>query len=579
MTSGRKVTTAPPRRDDEIERRWRPVSARVPRLMAVLVRLLGLLTIASVLLPEQRARIHFLAQAVGIPVLASATAAASATIFGVVLLVLAGGLRRRKRRAWRATVLVTLALVLSHLLRGLDVEDAAVSAGILIALIVTREQFYAVGDPTTRWWHAVATPLRILLIGLAAGMIAFAVRPELLLGKPSLWQELQQLLLGLVGVSGPLRFSSDRANDIVGATSIGFGAVFILVAVYLAFRCAAPRAALTPDDEERLRALLTAQGSRDSLGYFALRRDKSVVWSGSGKAAVLYRVVSGVALASGDPIGDPEAWPGAIDVFLDLARRHAWVPAVVGCSEQGATVYDRHGLDALELGDEAIVDSAAFSLQGRAMRGVRQAVNRTERAGYDVTIRRVRDIDPAELAGLARTASAWRGGDVERGFSMVLSRLGDPADGDCVVVEAVREGTVRGLLQFAPWGDDGLSLDLMRRDRSADNGVSELMIVRLLEAGPDLHVRRVSLNFAAFRSALERGERIGAGPVLRLWRHALRFASRWWQIESLYRFNLKFQPEWQPRFLSFPLSRDLPRIAFAALEAEAFFVRPRRLQR
>ena len=81
------------------------------------------------------------------------------------------------------------------------------------------------------------------------------------------------------------------------------------------------------------------------------------------------------------------------------------------------------------------------------------------------------------------------------------------------------------------------------------------------------------------RSALERGERIGAGPIARAWRSVLVWASRWWQIETLYRFNAKFQPTWEPRFLCFPSARELPRIAVAALEAEAFLVRPRPLRR
>ena len=119
----------------------------------------------------------------------------------------------------------------------------------------------------------------------------------------------------------------------------------------------------------------------------------------------------------------------------------------------------------------------------------------------------------------------------------------------------------------------------MRRDRSADNGLNEFMIVQLVRACGSLGVARISLNFAVFRSALERGERIGAGPVLRLWRGVLVFASRWWQIETLYRFNVKFRPAWQPRFVSFPSTRDLPRIAVAALEAEAFLVRPHTLRR
>src|SRR5256886_2738901 len=124
-------------------------------------------------------------------------------------------------------------------------------------------------------------------------------------------------------------------------------------------------------------------GDRDSLGYFALRSDKNVIWSPSGKSCIGYRVVSGVMLASGDPIGDPEAWPGAIHAFLDEAARHAWVPAVMGCGELGAEIWCREGqLTALELGDEAILEVAGFSLQGRCMRNVRQLVARGCRQGY-----------------------------------------------------------------------------------------------------------------------------------------------------------------------------------------------------
>ena len=105
-----------------------------------------------------------------------------------------------------------------------------------------------------------------------------------------------------------------------------------------------------------------------------------------------------------------------------------------------------------------------------------------------------------------------------------------------------------------PWGPDGVSLDLMRRDRSADPGMNELLIVAALQAAPKFGITRVSLNFAMFRSALARGEKIGAGPVLRAWRGLLVFLSRWFQIESLYKFNAKFQPRWEPRFVVYRAS-------------------------
>jgi lysyl-tRNA synthetase class 2 len=157
---------------------------------------------------------------------------------------------------------------------------------------------------------------------------------------------------------------------------------------------------------------------------------------------------------------------------------------------------------------------------------------------------------------------------------MALGRLGDPDDDGCVLVSAHKDGVLRAFLHFVPWGEDGISLDLMRRDRSADPGLNELLIVAAMQAAPRLGVRRVSLNFAVFRAALERGERLGAGPVSRAWRALLVFASRWFQIESLYRFNAKFAPTWVPRFLVYPAVGDLPRIGVAALEAEAFIVWP-----
>jgi lysyl-tRNA synthetase, class II len=301
-----------------------------------------------------------------------------------------------------------------------------------------------------------------------------------------------------------------------------------------------------------------------------------VIWSPTGKACVCYRVVSGVMLASGDPLGDPEAWPGAIGPFLDEAARHAWAPAVMGCSELGAEVWCREGgLTALELGDEAIVDVAGFSLSGRAMRNVRQMVSRVSRAGYSAEIRRVRDISRDELDQIVRVADSWRGSQTERGFSMALGRIGAKGDEDCVLVTAKQEGVVRAVLQLVPWGPDGLSLDLMRRDRDAQPGLNDFLITETIKAASALGVKRLSLNFAVFRAALERGERIGAGPVLRAWRRILVFMSRWFQIESLYKFNAKFSPQWQPRFFVFTSTKDAPRVALAALEAEAFLVWPR----
>jgi len=502
----------------------------------------------------------------------------SDVIIGLLLLILARGLRRRKHAAWQAVVaLLVFDIVIhfQHFPHGIAISPISliVASVLLGALLYFHGDFYAIGDPRTRWnVLRVFVVLAVADLGIGLGYLAVGPLAE----DYSLTQRVQDVVYELVGVYGPVQWASDSREDFYHLLTSALGLFTLVVTIYLFLRSARPRPRLGPADEERIRELLDRYGDRDSLGYFALRDDKSVIWSPSGKAGVCYRVVSGVMLGSGDPLGDPEAWPGAIAEFLAEAARHAWRPAVMGCSELGAEVWCREGdLTALELGDEAIVNVADFSMSGRSMRNVRQMVNRVTKGGYTAEIRRVGDIPRQELDWIIEASDHWRGSQTERGFSMALGRLGGRGDENCVLVTAAENGVLRAVLQFVPWGNDGLSLDLMRRDRTAQAGLNDFLIVEAIKAAPGLGVKRVSLNFAMFRAALERGERIGAGPVLKAWRGLLVFLSRWFQIESLYKFNAKFCPVWEPRFFVYPGGRDAPRIAFAALEAEAFLVWPK----
>ncbi|MER7840861.1 phosphatidylglycerol lysyltransferase domain-containing protein [Streptomyces sp. NPDC096040] len=491
-------------------------------------------------------------------------------------------MRRRKRAAWVVNVLLSTPLFALYVLALTQHEyrahvfnwvSAALTGLFVAALLISRREFNAVGDPSN--------PRLALAVGVG-GVTVTGVLGTLLVHATNkfpgatLFDEIAYTLLRGISV-GPLAdhvtaVHAPRWTDII--INVLLAAAFCLV-LYAGFRSPRGRRLLSAEDESKLRCLLDKHGARDSLGYFALRRDKAAIFSPTGKAAVTYRVVGGVSLASGDPIGDPEAWPGAIDAWLTEARQHAWTPAVMGASEEAGTIYARHGLDALELGDEAIVDIADFTLEGRAMRVVRQAHNRVRRAGYTVRIRRHEDIPPEEMSLLIDRADHWRDGTTERGFSMALGRLGDPADGRCVMLECRDADDVpRALLSFVPWGEQGLSLDLMRRDRDSENGLMEFMVVELLLRAAELKVDRVSLNFAMFRAVFERGSRLGAGPVLRLWHAILTFFSRWWQIESLYRANAKYRPVWEPRYLLFARSSDIPQIGLASARAEGFLTIP-----
>jgi lysyl-tRNA synthetase, class II len=549
---------------------WRTV--RTPLWLARVVFLVGAVTALSALLPALRDRTAIVDQLV--PAVFPAAAATGAAGVGAILIALSRALRRGKRRAWLlATVLAAVTVVL-HLVKGLDVEEASLSVVLLVLLATSGAQFRARPDPRS--------------LGRSVGVLVGGTSVAWLLGwcwlsmdadgqapGTSVTGRLTQALLGLVGVPGPVRFLDPSDSSRASVALAVLGATLLLVAVLVALQPADGPHPLTEREAVALRGLLSRWGAVDSLSYFCLRDDRSAIFSPSGKSAITYRVVGTVSLAAGDPVGDPEAWPGAVAAWLEEARSFGWVPAVVGASERGAAAFHRAGLDALELGDEAVVEVAGFSLSGRRMRTVRQAVSRVERAGLQVTCHRVGDLSEERLRQLVANAEEWRDGAVERGFSMALGRFGSRCDpGAVVAVSTDLHGDVRGLLHFVPWGQDGLSLDVMRRDRGAENGIVEQLVAGVLAAAPCLGVTRISLNFAVFRSVFARGERLGAGPVLRLWRSVLLSLSRFWQIESLYRANAKYQPEWVPRFVCFRSPSDLPRVSVAALRAEALFAVP-----
>ncbi len=474
---------------------------------------------------------------------------------------LAAATARRKRIAWWIMLAYFGLQLLADVILIIAEPDATAAVSTVITvvllapLLLARKQFYA----------------RVQRASLPKAVAVFVVLSAVFLGiaylvAPHDFAYSVAKFFGGYGVRGhPI------GNFLLGLA----GALTLLASAFTLFATQRRAAVLHPDEEVRVRQLLVEHGERDSLGYFATRRDKSVVFAPNGRAAVTYRPVAGVSLASGDPIGDAESWGPAIADWLAHSRSFGWRPAVMGASEEGARAYARQGLKVIELGDEAVLEVRDFNLDGRDMRPVRQAVHRIERLGYTARVRRHNVVPDEEMKEAARLAGAWRDTDAERGFSMALSRLDDPWDGQCVLVESLdAQGNRAAILSFVPWGRNGLSLDLMRRDRDADNGLMEFMVAALVKEAPRLGVELISLNFAVFRSAFEEGARIGAGPVKRAWRRLLLFFSRWWQLESLYRSNVKYQPRWVPRFLCFGERRELATIGLAAAIAEGFLVLP-----
>jgi lysyl-tRNA synthetase class 2 len=323
--------------------------------------------------------------------------------------------------------------------------------------------------------------------------------------------------------------------------------------------------------ERRLaQTLVDAYGS-DSLAFFALRRDKSYLFSPSRRAFLAYRVVAGTALVSGDPVGDETEIDDLLCELRRLVRARGWRFAVVGASEERLDRYRALGLKAVPIGEEAVLRPQDFSLEGRAIRKVRQSVSRLRKAGYSFRVVRADEVGPMLEAELEDLSAAWRRGQPERGFSMAIDDLHVP--GTVLALAEDDAGRVGGFLHLAPSpAGGGWSLSAMRRRPHTPNGLTEFLVVETLVWAREEGASELSLNFCALTDFLA-PERVTT-PLRRLVRRGLLLADNLFQLERLYSFNRKFFPEWRRRYICVERLTDLPAVGLAYLHAESLLVPP-----
>jgi lysylphosphatidylglycerol synthetase-like protein (DUF2156 family) len=528
------------------------------RIGAAGLALVGVVNVLSVLTPPVRARFALLHHAFpfAIPELAATTVAAS----GVALCLLAVALRRGQRRAWVASLVLLGASVVGHVTKGLDVEEAAVAAAVLAFLVVHRSAFQGRGGARDVW------PRLGLLAAIVAGAAVTSVVTFVVVAGVPLHVALPAVVGRLVGI--PEVVLPSRADEfdpmlaVIGLGSIG-------AAVWTLLR---PSRGAPADDDVEAWRLVRTQAS-DTLDYFALRDDKHrFIW---GQTVVAYAVHCGTAVVSPDPIGPPDERAATWTAFRQHAAAHGWHVAVLGAGVDWLPTYRAAGMTAVYVGDEGVVEVRRFSLEGGRHKSLRQAVNRVARAGYTVTFHDPARLTPAEAEQLRAVMSQSRRGDVERGFSMTLSRLFDPRDrGLLLAVVRSPDGAPVAFCQFVPApGIDGFSLDLMRRTRGEHpNGLTDFLVVKTIEHLRSEGRRGLGLNFATMRAVLA-GERSDS-VTTRLGRRVLLRLSEDMQIESLWRFSAKFDPAWRPRYVVLEARELALGTGLAIARAESFWELP-----
>jgi lysylphosphatidylglycerol synthetase-like protein (DUF2156 family)/UDP-2,3-diacylglucosamine pyrophosphatase LpxH len=552
------VATAPEGEPWPVEHDPVLAARRARRLAAAGLAAVGLLDLLSALTPPVRDRLRGLVEV--LPLEIPQAAAVAAALSGIALLFLAGGVRRGQRRAWTIACAVLGASMVAHLAKGADVEEALVSALALAFLLRSGSAFRAATHPSSSWRGLAAVVggfVATIVLGVVAVEATARPRPSLVLAARAVVER----TVGLSSVALPHRV--DRfLVPVLPAVTVALA----LVAGWVLFRPVVARRA-APGTLTRARSVVDRYG-RDTLAYFALRADKQQFFA--GESLVAYGVFGGVCLVSPDPVGPETERDLVWEEFRRFADGHGWALAVLGASEDWLPVYQRGGLRTLYVGDEAIVDCSRFTLEGSRMKSLRQAVNRIVRGGYHVEFYDPATVDPGVADSLRALMAESRRGEDERGFSMTLGRIFDPEDrGLLLSVAWGSDGQPAAMCQFVPApGIGGFSLDLMRRSTGEHpNGLIDFVIVETIRHLAAAGHQGLALNFATMRAVL--ADERGGGVGQRVQRWVLEQMSESMQIESLWHFNAKYDPQWRARYAAYDTPENLLAAATAVARAEA----------
>ncbi len=545
----------------------RPRSATSPqppglRAVATLTAAMGVMNVVSAVTPGLRGRMLRLEQI--LPLQVGYAGHLAAALAGFALILISCGLRRRKRTAWVIAICVLTVSVVSHLVKGLDYEEAVLSLGLVVWLMLARHRFHAGSDAAT-----VQLSLKVVA-GAAVFTLLYGATGFYLLDRHyaihyGLGAALEQALVmftsfhdpGLEPTTGFGHWFADSIY-LVAASTLGYALLGLLRPVVM-------RRPATEQERERARAIVEAHGA-SSLARFTLFPDKSYHFS-SGGCVTAYVVKGRIALALGDPIGLAEGVPGAISEFAEYCGRHDWSPAYYETLPDHLTHYRDQGLSAVCIGHEAVVPTAGFTLEGKAGRSLRTPVNTLTKKGYAVEV-----IDPPlpdELLGeLEVVSDEWltlKHGSEKRfalGWFHEESIASSP-----VMVGRDADGVVRAFANIVTeYRRNEITIDLMRHARAIENGTMDLLFVRLIEWARDAGYEGFSLGLAPL-AGLGGGEY--DAPVERALHFSYEPINRFYNFRGLHAYKEKFHPEWSPRFLIYPSSALLPQVWSAIVRADS----------
>jgi phosphatidylglycerol lysyltransferase len=484
-------------------------------------------------------------------------------LIGFGLVILSINIFKRKKRAFFITLFLIILSIFVHLGKGLNYEEAGLSVLILVLLWLSRKSFTVESSIPSFGWGFIRLGVGFMS-ALVYGAVGFWFLDSREFGinftiGESIKQTLSSLLLtmdpAVVPKTHHARWFLDSLN-LMTATVITYAMISIFRPVVYRFR--------TYPQECSAAREITERYGRSSLDFFKYWPDKSYFFSENRQCYIAYRVGGGYAVALGDPVGPVEEIEDTTRRFVEYCTNNDWRIAFHQTLPDFLTLYQQLGFRKLKIGDDAIVDLATFTLEGKEAKKLRHEINQLEKQGIQFTLYNP-PVTPEVMSQLKQVSDGWLQipGRRERTFTLGLFEH-DYVRSTPVYAAVDGTGRVLAFMNGIPSFRKGeATIDLMRHLPDAPSGIMDYLFIKLFFAKKAEGYQRFSLGMAPMAGFNEHEEATAEERAVHYFMHQLNFL---FSYLGLLHYKAKFATIWEPRYTIYRNALNLPRVARAISE-------------
>jgi len=499
-----------------------------PYVAAIAAFLGGAMMVASAATPAVRDRLTFVAKFAPIVVIEFSHFAAS--MVGLLLMLVGSGLWARRQGAYWAALALLIVGAAFSLTKGLEYEAAALLLIVALGLWPARKAF---DRPSRAFSGQIAWVWMLAVVAavVSAGLLGFWSYDQKVFTDEMLWTFVRD------GDAS----RSVRAGVVVALATL-------IIALWSLFSTPSPRVKRPgPEELAQVAALLDATPGVRADARIWLSGDKDFLFSDSGQSVLAYRIRRRHWIVLGDPVGPAAERSELMWRLVEAADRAGGRAIFYGVSADLLPSLAAMGFVMRLVGEDAIVDVAAFSLTGKARQNLRTACNRAAGEGWTFDV-----LPPGSASALApelaAVSGAWlaRHASGEKGFSMGFFDP-DYLDRDYLAVVR-REGRILAFANLQTASDrHEAGIDLMRHLPEAPSGLMDFLLVSLIEWARANGYAEFNLGMAPL-SGLE--NRRLAPIFARIGALVFAEGGALYSFQGLHAFKAKFGPAWRPVYMA-----------------------------